>query len=158
MSELLPHEIGFLERAVSRGETENTQASIDMTSAIDDPNSWHDNAAYDEVIGRMTLIDARYAPVLRILREAEVIEYPDMDEEAVAIGSLVNIELNTDPLWLVLVGQSQEGVEDYQRQWRTISEDELFVITSSSPLGSAVLHRKTGETSSYTINGQQMSL
>ena len=97
MSELLPHEIGFLERAVSRGETENTQASIDMTSAIDDPNSWHDNAAYDEVIGRMTLIDARYAPVLRILREAEVIEYPDMDEEAVAIGSLVNIELNNKP-------------------------------------------------------------
>lgn len=160
MNKLLPHEISMLERVLDRGREENNRAAVDMAHAASDTNSWHDNAEYDEVRDRMKLIDARYLPVVRILAEKAIGQYPELGEPAITLGSLVSITFESgESQNILVVGQVREGVNMYQEEWlKDGRDDELLVVSAESPLGMALAGCRPGETAVYTIKDRSISV
>jgi transcription elongation factor GreA len=104
-----------------------------------------ENAEYDAAKDEQAEIEARIALVEKILRNAEVIDEEELDQETVSIGSKVRIldmEFNEEVEYLI-VGSTE-------------SDPMGGRISNESPLGAALLSKKCGDT--ITVDAPQGSL
>jgi transcription elongation factor GreA len=104
-----------------------------------------ENAEYDAAKDEQAEIEARIALIEKILRNAEVIDEEDLDQDSVSIGSKVRIldmEYNEEVEYLI-VGSTE-------------SDPMGGRISNESPLGMALLSKKCGDT--VTVDAPQGSL
>ena len=93
-----------------------------------------ENAEYDAAKEEQAEIEARIALVEKMLRNAEVIDEEELDQESISIGSKVK----------VLDMEFKEEVE-YFIVGSTESDPANGRISNESPLGSALLGKRSGE-------------
>jgi len=93
-----------------------------------------ENAEYDAAKEEQARMEARIVIVEKMLRNAEVIDEEDLDKDIVNIGSKVTLfdEEFSEEVRYALVGSAEADPADGR-------------ISNESPLGSALLGRKTGE-------------
>jgi len=94
-----------------------------------------ENAEYDAAKEEQAEIEARIALIEKMLRSAEVIDEDDLDTDSVGIGSKV----------MVLDMEFNERTE-YWIVGSTESDPIGGRISNESPLGSALLQKKCGDT------------
>ncbi len=148
MSNILPHELKWLNNKLEEGRIANQQAAHDMGDAVESGNVWHDNAAYDEVRDRMKLIDNTYGPLSDALIHSEVENYPEIDAEQIALGSLVRIRDTFSPnaYDALIVGIASLNPHKYQQAWENENnEEELTVVGVEASLGKALIGGKVGD-------------
>ena len=93
-----------------------------------------ENAEYDAAKEEQAEIEARIALVEKMLRNAEVIDEDELDQESISIGSKVKVyEMDFDTeVEYFIVGSTE-------------SDPAKGRISNESPLGVALLGRKSGE-------------
>ena len=94
-----------------------------------------ENAEYDAAKDEQAEIESRIALIEKILRNAEVIDEEDLDQESVSIGSKVrvlDIEFNEEVEYLI-VGSTEADPMGGR-------------ISNESPLGAALLSNRCGDT------------
>ena len=93
-----------------------------------------ENAEYDAAKEEQAEIEARIALVEKMLRNADVIDEEELDQDSISIGSKVKVmdmEFN-DEVEYFIVGSTE-------------SDPARGRISNESPLGNALLGRKSGE-------------
>ena len=94
-----------------------------------------ENAEYDAAKEEQAEIEARIALIEKMLRNAEVIDEDDLDQDSISIGSKVTIlDMEFDERIEYLIVGSTEADPIGGR------------ISNESPLGMALLQRKCGDT------------
>jgi transcription elongation factor GreA len=94
-----------------------------------------ENAEYDAAKEEQAEIEARISLLEKMLRNAEVIDEDDKDQDSISIGSrvkILDIEYN-DEIQYLIVGSTEADPIGGR-------------ISNESPLGLALLKRKVGET------------
>ncbi|MCL1844402.1 MAG: transcription elongation factor GreA [Defluviitaleaceae bacterium] len=104
-----------------------------------------ENAEYDAAKDEQAEIENRIVLIEKILRNAEVIDEDDLDADSVSVGSKV----------LVLDMEFNEEVE-YFIVGSTESDPMGGRISNESPLGTALLSKKCGDT--VTVDAPQGSI
>ncbi|MFZ0161153.1 MAG: transcription elongation factor GreA [Kineosporiaceae bacterium] len=91
--------------------------------------------------------EARIRQLRQLLQSAQVGEAPTSTDGSVTSGMVVTVDLAGDEMTFLL-GHREVG-----------GDTDLDVYSEKSPLGSAILGRKVGETGTYTApNGKQISV
>jgi transcription elongation factor GreA len=91
--------------------------------------------------------EARIRQLHQLLDGAKVGEAPDSVDGGVASGMVVTVELAGDEMTFLLGSREVAG------------DTDLDVYSEQSPLGSAILQRKVGESSSYVApNGKEVTV
>ena len=93
-----------------------------------------ENAEYDAAKEEQAEIEARIALVEKMLRNAEVIDEEDLDQDSISIGSTVK-----------LLDMEFEKEVEYYIVGSTESDPAKGRISNESPLGTALLGRRNGE-------------
>ena len=94
-----------------------------------------ENAEYDAAKEEQAEIEARIVLIEKMLRNAEVIDEEDLDLDVISVGStvtLLDMEENEEIVYLIVGSTEADPVEGR--------------ISNESPLGSALLTKKIGET------------
>jgi len=94
-----------------------------------------ENAEYDAAKEEQAEIEARITLIEKMLRNAEVIDEEDLDQDIVSIGSKVKI-----------YDMEYEEEKEYFIVGSTESDPIGGRISNESPLGMALLQRKCGDT------------
>jgi transcription elongation factor GreA len=126
LSEELAHRTGDLRRDISlRIERAREHGDI------------RENADYDAAKNEQGLNEARVRQIEQILSDAVIVEHAPTD--VVAAGTLVEIKMpGDDEPTVYLVGSIEERHDTYD------------VLSTSGPLGQALIGKAPGETASYT--------
>jgi len=104
-----------------------------------------ENAEYDAAKDEQAEIESRIALIEKILRNAEVIDEEDLDVDSISVGSKVRIlDMEYDEELEYLIVGSQESDPIGGR------------ISNESPLGSALISKKCGDT--ITVDAPQGAL
>ncbi len=158
MAEFLSHEVTWLGQKLAYGRAENMEASDAMREAVENGNVWHDNAEYDEVIERMKRIDSTYGPLANQLAAAEVVGYPEAQEEAVVLGSLVRLKDAYDTFDALIVGNASLGSNVYEAIWQEQGKDEELVLVGvEAPMAKAMLGQKVGAIATWRVETRELS-
>jgi transcription elongation factor GreA len=134
--ESLLHEV-----RVARSNTK--QSLLDIGEAAGKESDWHDNAAFDYANMKYD-VDSLYLKGIEAkLRDVEIIK-PSEKIDLVNIGNSVVIKLegNDDQEIVTVLGPADSGRHE---GW----------ISFESPIGSILIGKKKGETSSFTIGSQE---
>ena len=126
------HELKVVRRKDVAGKIKEARGQGDLS----------ENAEYDAAKEEQAEIEARIAQIEKMLRNAEVIDEEELDGDTVGIGSTVK----------VLDMEFNEEI-DYTIVGSTEADPLGGLISNESPLGSALLSRKSGET--VTVNAPQ---
>jgi len=119
------HELKVVRRKDVAGKIKEARGQGDLS----------ENAEYDAAKEEQAEIETRIALIEKMLRNAEVIDDDDLDGETVGVGSTVK----------VLDMEYDEEVE-YTIVGSTEADPIGGRISNESPLGVALLFRKSGET------------
>lgn len=96
--------------------------------------TWHDNAPFDALRDRQSVLDAERQQLRTILRES-VPSLPKQKRTEVGIGSIVTLDNSKQYFiagdWTPFAGQMKDGA---------------LVVSRNTPLAAALLGRKKGET------------
>jgi len=101
-----------------------------------------ENAEYDAAKDEQAEIESRIALIEKILRNAEVIDEEDLDADSISVGSkvrILDIEYNEELEYLIVGSQESDPVGGR--------------ISNESPLGSALISKKCGDT--ITVDAPQ---
>ena len=91
--------------------------------------------------------EARIRQLRQLLSSAHVGEAPAASEGTVASGTVITVELGTDEMVFLLGSREVAG------------DTDLDVYSEKSPLGSAILGHRVGESASYALpNGNQVDV
>ena len=93
-----------------------------------------ENAEYDAAKEEQAEIEARIVLIEKILRNAEVIDEEDLDQDSISIGStvtLLDVEYNEEIVYLIVGSTEADPVAGR--------------ISNESPLGLALLSKKPGD-------------
>lgn len=90
-----------------------------------------ENSEYDDAKNEQGMVEARIAEITRILSEATVVNTPKRSSK-VNIGSVVTVEMNGRERVFAIVGAAESDVA-------------VGKISNESPVGSALLGRKKGD-------------
>lgn len=137
LTEELEHRSGAYRREVSaRIETAREHGDI------------RENADYDAAKNEQGLNEARIRQIAALLEDAVIVEPGSDSGGVVAAGSLVEIKMDgDDDASVYLVGSIEERNDTYE------------VLSTSGPLGQAVIGHAPGETVTYeTPRGAQLAV
>ena len=118
------------------------QNQIEAGSTFESAQDWHDNGAYDMLVQALQVLVTQHDAVEARLRNVQIIQ-SRKDTSRVGIGNTVVVryagETNTEKFTILGIPDTET-----QRDW----------ISAASPLGSALLEKKAGETISISPNIQ----
>ena len=114
-------------------------------------DTWHDNAAFDQAQEEVRNLTSHLANLREHLRGASVVSVATSGE--IGIGSVVDVTYEDGESEVILLdGRAVHG--DASGQVENVTR-----VSTSSPIGSALLGRHAGETVTYSIpNGTTLSL
>lgn len=123
------------------------QEVVDRISAARDEGDLKENGGYHAAREEQGKVEGRIRQLEDILRKAEVGETP-ADDGLVEPGMVVTYRFVGD-----------DDTESFLLGAREIDDDELEVFSPQSPLGSAILGAKKGDTVSYEApNGKELKV
>lgn len=106
-----------------------------------------ENAEYDEAKNEQSRIEAKIVEMENTLRNCVVVEDSEVDTETIGVGNTVkvkNLTLKMDQT-ITIVGANE-------------IDPKSMKISSDSPIGAALLNKKTGQTVSVETPGGEMKL
>ena len=116
---------------------------IETARALGDLSENGDYHAAKEHQGQM---EARIRQLQGILQDAKVVE-PAASGGSVGVGSVVEVRFpGDDDTEAYLVGHIEERSDDHE------------VVSPGSPLGTALMGRKVGETAAYEVGGRTITV
>ena len=126
------HELKVVRRKDVAGKIKEARGQGDLS----------ENAEYDAAKEEQAEIESRIAQIEKMLRNAEVIDEEDLDGDTIGVGSKVKVldmEFDEEVEYLIVGSTEADPVEGR--------------ISNESPLGMALLSRKSGET--ITVDAPQ---
>ena len=115
--------------------------------AARDEGDLKENGGYHAAKEEQGKQEARIRQLRQLLDNAQVGEAPASSDGSIAPGMVVTVDLLGDEMTFLLGNREVAG------------DTDLDVYSEKSPLGSAILGRKVGDSSSYTApNGKEISL
>ncbi len=149
---LLPFEADFLHQEFSQlVEVQRKNGRRLGESMQDSSETWHDNAAADQINAESLGIARQADALTQRLNGGFVMEYPSDQEEEATLGSVAFVDFgdgNKEPM--LITGAVTELVDPAGIGL----PDNCEVVTVKSPLGQALIGRRAGETTSYEVNGR----
>lgn len=124
---------------------------IGRISAARDEGDLKENGGYHSAKDEQGQIEARIIQLEDMLRRAEVGETP-ADDGIVEPGMVVSYKF---------VGDDDDEAESFLLGAREIADDDddsITVYSPQSPLGTAILGAKKGDTVTYEVNGKAMKV
>ena len=151
--QLLPHEAHLLESALNSLKEEQNELGKLMGEAMTQASeTYHDNAPAEVIASESAILYARARPLLDLLKNYVVIEYPAGEPiEKVILGSKVVAEINDRMDEVFIVGNS--GLYDRQlfksiQHLTRINSDSLesaIFVSINAPLAKTLLGKRGGE-------------
>ena len=146
---ILPHEEALLHEQIEAFRVDQMRLADAREAAVaEGGDGWHDNAAFDAVNDELKVLQERVGPLVRVLRDYEVVPYPEVGSDIVAIGSRVRLQMNGAEFSLDIVGEALLR--------RTSDSDDLELATYQSPLAQIVLGHRPGDTCSGVLGGREV--
>ncbi len=108
-------------------------------------NVWHDNPAFENLIEQERMISAKIDELKEIIRNAQIIE-ENINKETVSIGSSV-----------ILFFEDGRKLE-YKITDSIQSNPDKNLISYNSPLGSAILGAKRGESREFIAGNKKKKI
>lgn len=124
------------------------QEVIERIAAARDEGDLKENGGYHAAREEQGKVEARIRQLEDMLVRAQVGETPDADG-TVSPGMKVTY---------VFAGDDDSEAETFLLGAREIEDDSLAVYSPQSPLGSAILGAKVGDSVSYEVNGKPFSV
>ena len=130
-----------LEEQIEEAQAAYDAAMLSMGSdAADGNNTWHDNPAFEEAKNRVDQTRNEVARLKRLRDDAVVVE--TVHSGSVEVGSTVTIQIGDDTPFKVFVGGHYVP--------RGGSTDEVTEVSTSSPIGAAILGHIPGDIIDYS--------
>ncbi|HTK39785.1 MAG TPA: GreA/GreB family elongation factor [Patescibacteria group bacterium] len=139
-----------LERQVEELERLHIEAQGRLGEAAEsDSNTWHDNFAFEQATRDIDTSKQRWLKAKRLLEVAVIVEKPT--DGSVGIGS--------DIVYRFVGDDETETAHLAGEQAIREEDDEVPQVSTSSPIGKALLGAKAGETVTYTgPNGKKFAV
>ncbi|NMC51539.1 transcription elongation factor GreA [Candidatus Kuenenbacteria bacterium] len=102
-----------------------------------------ENAPYQIAKGQLRSLNRRIDEIEEQLRHAEIID-PNAPKDAIQIGCSVDLEINGGKATYQILGSSE-------------TDPKAGIISHRSPIGSALIGRRTGETITIKNNNREIS-
>jgi transcription elongation GreA/GreB family factor len=154
MSEILPHESTLLAEAIETAKADLAFKSRQQGEEAGPGSDWHDNPAYDEAVKQTAMARGTLGALREKLDHSKIVDYPQIDSQQIALGSLVYAKDRIGHMPFVIVGQRITGASRYSEAWSNDHPDheELTVVTPNSAMGRAALGTTVGTTLEYTTD------
>ncbi len=134
---------GELEYLSGEGRTEIAK----KIEAARDEGDLRENGGYHAAKEEQGKQEARIRQLRQLLASAQVGEAPAASDGTVSSGTVVTVDLAGDEMTFLLGSREVAG------------DTDLDVYSEKSPLGAAILGRKVGDTTSYTLpNGKDVKV
>ena len=101
-----------------------------------------ENAEYDAAKEEQAIIEARIADLEATLKVARIIDDNELSHDTVSIGMKVKI---------LAEGDDEDEAEEYDITGSTEADMDLGRISDESPVGSALIGHKAGDTVEVTL-------
>jgi transcription elongation factor GreA len=124
------------------------QEIIARISSARDEGDLKENGGYHAAKDEQGKVEARIRQLEDMLRRAEVGDTP-ADDGIVEPGMVVTYKF---------VGDDDDEAEKFLLGAREIEPEGLTVYSPQSPLGSAILGKKRGDTVAYEVNGRELKV
>ncbi|HET9850556.1 MAG TPA: GreA/GreB family elongation factor [Candidatus Saccharimonadales bacterium] len=115
--------------------------------------TWHDNFAANQIEWHSRVVSNRGRRLVDTLERSIDVGYPPEGDE-VTIGSLLEFRITDVVERGILTGSVREVDETLE----PVLPQGVAFITIQSPLGSALLGAKAGETVAYQVNGRERAV
>ncbi len=147
---LLPHELALVHRdyeALARVQQQHGELLGEAMGQSSE--TYHDNAPAEAVIDAQTVLMRRVQPLQRIFRNHTVVDYPEEDSALAALGSTVEVSINSGEAFGVqIVGYLDKSFDD----------DDIEQANYDSALGVALLGEMAGDVIEADIHGSKHQL
>lgn len=139
-------DLGVAQSALSRLLGEAMQQSSE---------TWHDNAPADAINHEGRILSARAEQIIATLGRVVVVGYPTADDESITLGTIVGIKYQGDDEveHLLLTGVTRNAPHF---SFDANIPGPLQIVTAQSPLGSAILGHKPGDTPQYEVRDRML--
>lgn len=141
---ILPHEALIIQALLKDLQSKHTEMSSLLAEAMDQSSeTWHDNAPADVARDEGNIIAWKAQQLAGIAINSEVIDYPELNDSAIRIGSQALISINGSAAFMVdIVGAHPLNRQPY------ISPNgyDVEIATYKSPLATALLGRAQDDT------------
>ena len=150
-SPLLPFELELIYRDMRYHIDEQHRLGIVMGEAMTQSSeTWHDNAPAEAIANESKILSERADRVAKLIGSRALFDYvaPDAVEDGITLGSIVDVEYVNDNEVerIVITGVSRQLTPEVEQISICGSENcEVEAVTISSPLGSALLGRESGD-------------
>ena len=135
-----------LKEELTHISTKGREEIVARIAAAREEGDLKENGGYHAAREEQGKLEARIRQLTAMLENAEVGSAPVGDMEVVSLGSMVTVEMAGDTIEFLL-GSREIGAENVK------------VFSEKSPLGSAVLGKKIGESVDYLLpNGKSNSV
>ena len=135
-----------LKEELTHNSTKGREEIVARIAAAREEGDLKENGGYHAAREEQGKLEARIRQLTAMLENAEVGSAPVGDMEVVSLGSMVTVEMAGDTIEFLL-GSREIGAENVK------------VFSEKSPLGSAVLGKKIGESVDYLLpNGKSNSV
>ena len=137
MFRLLPRDKLWIEVRIEELQTQIKDLGPEFHEVLNQSSeTWHDNAPFDAVRDKQSLLYAEYSHLKYILLNSEPIKKP-AEISAVLIGHKISISKNGKTRSYFVAGDWSHNVsQDF---------DGAIVVTAQSPLAKAILGKTIGE-------------
>lgn len=140
-----------LDTRILEAEEKLKEALLSMGSGAEaDNNTWHDNPAFEQAKTDVDQATGHLSKLRELRRNATVVERTDT--KGVEVGSTVTFENSDGEQLIVAIGGHFVARSAHKDQ-------EVMEISTSSPIGAALLYQHPGDEVKYTTpNGKQHSV
>lgn len=147
---LLPHELPLLRRDFERlAEIQDEHSRLLGEAMQQSSETFHDNAPAEAVQNEQEVLMRRVKPIAYIIRNHNIIPYPEEVDESVAIGSRVGISINgNEPFQIDIVGYRDADWQD----------DDIDQVHHEAPLAASLLGSVVGQETIAVIGDVEKSV
>lgn len=151
------------EHAMLRGELQNLGVAQSALSRLlgeamqQSSETWHDNAPADAINHESRMLSARAEQIIATLGKAVIVGYPEVDDGSITLGTIVGVKYQGDDEveHLLLTGVARNAPNFSSEANIPL---QLQIVTAQSPLGSAILGRKPGDTPQYQVKNSMLRI
>ncbi len=99
-----------------------------------------ENSEYDEAKNTQGLVENRISELEQMIKHVRVLDENDLSSDTVSVGSVVTV-----------LEEGEEDEEEYKIVGRTEADPFNNKISDESPVGSALLGKRAGDTAEVTL-------
>jgi transcription elongation GreA/GreB family factor len=157
---LLAYELILARAALDGYIADQAKFGADKSVALTQTSeTWHDNAAADAINDESKLVTDAAEKTMKILKHGEVFPAEALVEDGVTLGSIFEVTYGSSMSTsaYLLTGVSRTVPEELLVP-HEIEQDDIDIITLSSPMGKSVIGKSVGDEVSFVApNGRTIT-